>query len=488
MKSSDKKNPLFPKTLPNPLPDVLPFNQEMLPASIRDYIYDIADRQQSPVDFVAIPALCALSAVLGRKVMIAPKQLDDWVLTANLWGVIIGRPSTMKSPSMKEALKPLYQIEERAFEQYDSDLIQYYAEKELVDLEKITHKSQAKQMLQEGNRDGALERLKENIVNQKPPIKLRIVVNDTSPEKLGELLSQNPNGLLLVRDEFSGFITKLSAEENQGERAFYLECFDGNGRYTTDRIIRGTIEIKNCILSMIGGIQPSRIGPLVRQAISGAADDGLVQRLQLSVWPDDSKKWKWNDKAPNATARASYYNVFETLHAKQFNSDNETPLILHFSQKAQKLFIQWMENNQKLAHGDSITPALESYLLKLPKTIASLALLFEVIAGGEETVNEEAIIMSVKWAPYLMSHAERLYSQVHNQGLIGAHLILKRKEKLKSPFNARTVQRKCWASLDTIDIIVQALEYLIEYEYLRSEVIPTTHAGGRPTVLYHWKI
>jgi hypothetical protein len=51
----------------------------------------------------------------------------------------------------------------------------------------------------------------------------RLVVNDSSVEKLGELLNENPNGLTLVRDELSGWLGKLSKEEFQSERAFYLE-------------------------------------------------------------------------------------------------------------------------------------------------------------------------------------------------------------------------------------------------------------------------
>jgi Protein of unknown function (DUF3987) len=100
------------------------------------------------------------------------------------------------------------------------------------------------------------------------------------------LLNENPHGLLLVRDELAGFLAKMESEEYQSERAFYLEAFNGDGKYTYDRIGRGTIPIENCTLSIIGGIQPARIAPLVRGAATGISDDGLIQRLQLTVWPD----------------------------------------------------------------------------------------------------------------------------------------------------------------------------------------------------------
>jgi cytochrome bd-type quinol oxidase subunit 1 len=71
-------------------------------------------------------------------------------------------------------------------------------------------------------------------------------------------------GLLLIRDELPGFLAKMESEEFQSDRAFYLEAFNGDGQFTYDRIGRGTVHIENCTLSIVGGVQPSRIAPLVR--------------------------------------------------------------------------------------------------------------------------------------------------------------------------------------------------------------------------------
>jgi hypothetical protein len=70
----------WPKPLPivSMLPSVVPFDPDMLPPVIGDYVLDIADRQQAPPDFGAVAAMCGLSAVLGNKVRIRPKQHDDW--------------------------------------------------------------------------------------------------------------------------------------------------------------------------------------------------------------------------------------------------------------------------------------------------------------------------------------------------------------------------------------------------------------------------
>ena len=103
-----------PLPLPDGRPSVAPFAYELLPEKIRGYIRDVSERQQCPPDFVAVAAICALASLLGRKAVIQPKSNDDWLVTPTQWGVIIGRPSTMKSPSIKAALSPIYKIEKVA--------------------------------------------------------------------------------------------------------------------------------------------------------------------------------------------------------------------------------------------------------------------------------------------------------------------------------------------------------------------------------------
>ena len=71
------------------------------------------------------------------------------------------------------------------------------------------------------------------------------------------------------------------------------------------------MHIENCTVSLVGGVQPSRIAPIVRGAMSGASNDGL---LQMAVWPDVVGSWRWVDRAPNSLARSSFEKVFRELY------------------------------------------------------------------------------------------------------------------------------------------------------------------------------
>lgn len=103
----------IPKGTLSTLLPVPAFDAALLPDALRPWVADIAERMQCPIDFPAVGVMIALAAVVGRKVGIRPKMRDAWLVIANLWGLLIGRPGIMKSPPMKEVLKALLRLEVR---------------------------------------------------------------------------------------------------------------------------------------------------------------------------------------------------------------------------------------------------------------------------------------------------------------------------------------------------------------------------------------
>lgn len=475
-----------PVTIETSLPPVEAFVPEMLPEALRSYVFDVADRQQSVPDFVAVAALAGIATVIGNRVRVAPKQNDDWIEVPNLWGAIIGPPSAMKSPAMQSALGPIYALQDEMRAAWQSDLAEADIDDALADLEAREAKKKAAKAVKEGDRDAAraifADLPKDD--DEEPPCP-RIVVNDATVEKLGELLNENPRGLLLIRDELPGFLARMESEECASDRAFYLEAFNGSGQFTYDRIGRGTVHIANCTISIIGGVQPSRIAPIVRGAMTGASNDGLIQRLQLAVWPDSRKTWQWVDRHPDRQAREAYEKVFRDLHELQLGSPDE-PTVLRFSPSAQAMFREWMTEIQTDARSGNLSPVLESHILKMPKTVASLALIFELIEGGRFEVGEQSTLRALAWADYLRSHATRLYSSGNTMIEDGARLILERRRQFSDQFTAREIQRKGWAGLADREAVASALDLLVTTNHCREIDHPAKASGGRPTASYCW--
>jgi hypothetical protein len=57
------------------------------------------------------------------------------------------------------------------------------------------------------------------------PTLRRFKTNDSTIEKLGELLRENPAGILVSRDELVGLIATWDREGREGDRTFFLEAW-----------------------------------------------------------------------------------------------------------------------------------------------------------------------------------------------------------------------------------------------------------------------
>ncbi|WP_345117769.1 DUF3987 domain-containing protein, partial [Bartonella jaculi] len=313
------------KPLEYTLLPVEPFHVAQVPSTLSRYIYDVADIQQSSLDFIAVPALCGLASLIGNGVRVAPKQYAKWEIVPNLWGAIVGEPSTMKTQTMKAALQPLKEFQKQWYQDWAKQEKQQEVKNILMELDKQEKKKQAHEALKNQDEEQALALLSQALEYKETDDddtlrKRRLIVNDVTVEKLGELLKENPRGLLMVRDELSGFLSTLERKEHQTDRGFYLESYNGDDQFTYDRIGRGTIYISHATLSIIGGIQPARIVPIIRAMHHGINDDGLMQRFQMLVWPDEQNKRRWVDRSPNQEAWETYQGIFRSLYDKPIGS------------------------------------------------------------------------------------------------------------------------------------------------------------------------
>jgi hypothetical protein len=79
-------------------------------------------------------------------------------------------------------------------------------------------------------------------------------LTDATFEKLHEILAQNPAGVLVIRDELTGWLAELDRLGRKGERAFFLQAWNGDSGFTVDRIGRGSIYVPAVCVSLLGNI------------------------------------------------------------------------------------------------------------------------------------------------------------------------------------------------------------------------------------------
>ena len=225
----------------------MPLAPDMIPESLRPWLSDVAYRMKCPLDFIASTAS---SNAIGTDRNPAnhqtqnPRRLDRCTesLGSRYW-----RSLLHENPVHYNVLKPLDRLIAAAHIEFEDRLAQY--ERAVIEYE-AQKKAYAKQELE---RHGG-KRIENTVSYPEAPVKpkeRRYMVNDTTVEKLADLLNENPTGLLQMRDELTGLLASWDRAGHEQDRAFHLEAWNGYGSITIDRIGRGTTHVNIICESLI---------------------------------------------------------------------------------------------------------------------------------------------------------------------------------------------------------------------------------------------
>ncbi|WP_201556006.1 YfjI family protein [Psychrobacter immobilis] len=516
-----------PKPISQTLPPVKTLTSDMMPKLLWDYASNSAERLSVPIEYVLMPLMVSLGSLIGSKLSIYPKMYDNWEVVPNFYGAIIGNPSSKKSPSLSDGLKPISHLVALASDKYKEDKLEHDTQKELnKHMTKAAEKQLsdlAKKLANQTDDDAEISQDDLKVKAQElaeakqsdeliPEIK-RYLTDDGTIEGIGELESKHKNGMLVKRDELTAWFASLESESNQQARSFYLEGFNGLGSFQVDRIGRGSVFIDTHCLSVIGGIQPDKLEYYLSKTMKGLGNDGLIQRFQLMVYPDPLSNSKERDLPPDKQSRDAIYNLFETIDSMQLGDfmryganpidDYHKRPYYRFTDDAYQLFMSWYDA-LKLRAGDAEHSIIAEHLIKYAKTVPSLALVFHLVDCIEHgtssgAVNMNALRAALAWCEVLESHMMRIYSTVTDSANIKASYladkIMKMVKKgadktdttdwISHGFTARQLIRKGWKGLNDADDVLNSLEVLIENNWLSWQVVPSTGKGGRPTERYY---
>jgi len=475
-----------PIQLPSGLAPVNAFDAELLPEALRGFVTDIAERMQCPPDFPAVTVMTCLGALIGRRCGIHPKRKDDWLAVPNLWGAIVGRPSLMKSPAIQQGMKPFDALIAEAAKQHAEKMTDYAIKAEVYAGKKDAWKHKVRKAAKDDkSTDGMLP-------PEEPatPIERRLRTNAGSVECLINLLNENPYGLMMFRDELTGWLRNLDKPGKEGDRQFYLEAWNGNGSgFDYDTFAHGHLHCESLCLSILGSIQPGPLSHLIADAAKGGGgDDGMVQRFQLLVYPDSPGVWRNVDRWPDTEAKARVRHIFERLDKMKFPATDEGIPSIRFDNEAQALFDEWRAELEAKVSSEEST-LIEAHLAKYRSLMPSLALLIHLAEVADRNsvltpVTVDAAARAAAWCEYLESHARRVYGMQAMAEVEGARTLLAKllRGDIQSPFTARQVYRNHWSRLTSPAEVEAACSILSDHDWLMVEEVRGD--TGRPTVTY----
>ncbi len=314
----------------------------------------------------AIPLMAGLAAVCAAVDSRTRLHVGgSFYVPPILWLMTIGDPSVKKSPGAKQMFAPLAELEKSDHDRFQTEHLIWKGKEaqHAASLKAfLTHSEQASTHLANDVAPGVTALPEE-------PKSLRLVVHDSTSQKIVHLAKGRPRGFLLHLDEMKNWADKINDPRSGEDRGCWIQGYE-SGPYTMDRVTAGTISAENLGIAIYGNLQPR----VFEHQLSRMSDDGLLQRfIPVTVRSDTVIKWK--PLPEYMTNKAEYSETIRKLFALQ-------PRTYTLSPEAYSVFDSFQDFYGELMMAEKMIQSSDVYLTALGKTegtCARLALVFHLL-------------------------------------------------------------------------------------------------------------
>ncbi|MBN9518545.1 DUF3987 domain-containing protein [bacterium] len=398
---------------PAPPRPYAPFPVAALPPPLVPFVTAVAAAVPCDPAAVALPALVTCGIAAGAARQLAIKH--SWVEPPVLWGGLVARSGSVKSPPVEHAVAPLVKI--------DLDLRRAGAAAARAHRE-------AEQAHKDAVREQKKQRGKKSRENPppdddsppgdgpgEPPPKPRCVAQDITVESLAVILADNPKGVLVYRDELASWFAGLTRYSRADATADWLHLFHARpltvDRKTGDKL---TIAVPHAAAALVGTIQPA---VLARAFTSEFRASGGAARLLLVMPPPRKKVWTDADLPPPVAA--AYDGVVRALRALEpaVGADGRPcPAPVRFTPAARRRWGAFVDEwgGVTFDAGEE-SDDLAAAFAKIEAYAARLALVHHLVVraapGGEDlpdAVGVDSLEAGIALAKWFAAEAERVYA------------------------------------------------------------------------------
>jgi hypothetical protein len=444
-----------------------------------DWIISAAEAAACQTDYVAAPLLASISILIGNARR--PQATPGWDEPPHLWVCSVGDSGDGKSPGAKCLFRDvLPEIERRMVADYPERLRESRAS---VEFTKAADQ-QWEEEVRAAQKRGAPAPLPPVRTVGPEPESPRLRQNDVTVEKVASLLATAaPKGVLVVRDEFAGWIGGMNAYNDAG-RPFWIEA-SGGGPYRVERVKHlEPIIVLRLAVAVYGTTQPEKLGVLMK-----GADDGLLARI-LWAWPD-AIPFKLGKQAPAAQWAITAMDRLRELDLQL--GDPPAPIIMPLTDEARAMIESFGREMQKQQH--AVGGLLRSALGKARGQALRLALILEFmwwcgedgIAPPPAQISARAFAAAAQlMADYFVPMAERVYGDAaatereRNAATLARWIFSSRSAEVHVRHLQRDVRLPGLRSAEQIRVVAEAL---VEADWLRLPA-PGNEFGQRGRIAY----
>jgi hypothetical protein len=381
------------------LPDPEEFPVSALPITLRQFVREAAASVGCPLDYIGLSTLAAVSAAIGDTRRIAVKK--DWTEGAAIFGMIVGGPASKKSPAMYLALRPVRERQMALKAEYERQKEEHEAA--LRDYEKA-------------KKDGPSELDKP----EKPKLG-RTYADDTTVECLADILDENRRGVLIIKDELSGWLGAMNQYKQGGkgaDRQFWLSVHTNQPVSVDRKSSEEPVIVAHPWVSVIGGIQPEVLPDFGKDR-----GDGLIDRF-IPVYPKP-RVCRWTDDEISDRVREEYTRTIGSLYKLRHANDDEDPFPsrVGMTDEAKALFVAEYNRLHDELEAPGFPQRLRPAWGKLEAYFARFALILAMgriaelehqgQAGIAERITREDMAGAIKLLAYFKNHVRRVFTGLY---------------------------------------------------------------------------
>ncbi len=442
-----------------------PFPTSALPWVLQQLVERGSHALSVDASMIALPMLSVIAGSIGASRRIA--LWDSWKEPAVLWCVVVARSGQQKSPSFDLALEPLRKRESRAAVDHETLLLDGRDEQAFFDVEFTAWKKDPK---------------RSNSPPQEPivPARRRYLTGDTTIEALASILHDSPRGVLVGRDELSGWFASLNAyrQGNKGgDESHYCEMHRG-GPIIVDR--KGglrTINVPSACVSITGTVQPKILQQCLRPE---HLYSGLAARF-LFAMPRHRPR-TWPDQVSLETEAAGYDSIIGALLDLELVDGQ--PIDIPLDGNALRIFKEYfLENAARIdASSDRGDDAFVAALTKIEALCPRLALIIHLaqVADGSadpSAIGGDSMIAGANIANWFAGECRRVYCMLRDTEASGLVRQIRAMGGSVSPRQLTAHDRR----LRTVQQAAELLDGLVGSGLATKSIEPS---GGGPRVVY----
>jgi len=428
----------------------------------------------------AVAGLVTLAICLQKKYVIQGNA--GYFEPLSLYSVIIAKPAVRKSSILEAMTKYIYQYEKERNAELQGQINECEISKNILTKQIKELEERAGKGVGDFKkfREQAIE--KKNELSQMKEVKqLRLIADDTSPEALTSLLSEN-NGKMSIVSAEGGIFDILAGRYSSGVNIdTFLKGHAGDS-LRVDRRGRPSEIISNPALSVLLTIQPSVLeGIMANEAFRGR---GLCGRFLYSIPVSKVGYRIYNSSAIPFEYEQDYKElIFSLLKLPE----NKKPQIIKLSEGAKEVIaVNFKALEPRLVND---LESISEWAGKFIGCILRIAGLIHIAEykSSEIPVSEQTMKNAVTIGNYFLEHSKLAYSIMGaDEQQQSAKYVLKQLQKAYySELSKRDIFNLCRGKLKKADELEPVIEMLIDYGYVQLVPVPEREGAGRkPSPIY----